>query len=246
MNRNESIIKKIKGLLAIADDGKNDEESQSAFLLAQKLMIKHDIQQSDVETRDEKQEIIKGQAVAYKKLFWWERQLAGIIANNFRVKFYYHNRVLNGEKRRKSSIIFFGFENDVNLAKEMYVLAYDAISKYSERFVKNYYQKDAFVIRTKEKTKELKNSYMLGFLTGLSEKFELQVKEMEQEFGLMVITPKEVSTAYNELAKSFSGKTKPTKIPSIGEVEAYHRGRRDGEQIDYLKQTIDDDITDFS
>jgi len=43
MNRNESIIKKIKGLLAIADDAKNDEESQSAFLLAQKLMIKHDI-----------------------------------------------------------------------------------------------------------------------------------------------------------------------------------------------------------
>ncbi|UUD44608.1 DUF2786 domain-containing protein [Bacillus pumilus] len=246
MNRNESIIKKIKGLLAIADDSKNDEESQSAFLLAQKLMIKHDIQQSDVETtRDEKQEIIKGQAVAYKKLFWWERQLAGIIANNFRVKFYYHNRFLNGEKRRKSSIIFFGFENDVNLAKEMYVLAYDAISKYSTRFVKNYYQRDAFVIRTKEKTKELKNSYMLGFLTGLSEKFEKQVKEMEQEFGLMVITPKEVSRAYNDLAKGFSGKAKPVKTPSIGEVEAYHRGRKEGEQMDYLKQTIDDDITNF-
>ncbi|MGY3219147.1 DUF2786 domain-containing protein [Bacillus sp. TE9122W] len=245
MNRNESIIKKIKGLLAIADDSKNDEESQSAFLLAQKLMIKHDIQQSDVETsRDEKQEIIKVQAVAYKKLFWWERQLARIIAKNFRVKFYYHNRILNGEKRRKTSIIFFGFENDVNLAKEMYVLAYDAISKYSARYVKNYYQ-NAFVIRTKERTKELKNSYMLGFLTGLNEKFELQVKEMEQEFGLMVITPKEVSTAYNELAKSFSGKAKPTIIPSIGEVDAYHIGRKEGEQIDYLKQTIDDDITNF-
>ncbi|WP_431818831.1 DUF2786 domain-containing protein [Bacillus pumilus] len=245
MNRNESIIKKIKGLLAIADDSKNDEESQSAFLLAQKLMIKHDIQQSDVETRDEKQEIIKGQAVAYKKLFWWERQLAGIIANNFRVKFYYHNRILNDEKRRKSSIIFFGFENDVNLAKEMYVLAYDAICKYSEKYVKNYY-KEVFAIRTTAKTNELKNSYMLGFLTGLNEKFDIQVREMEQEFGLMVITPKEVSEAYNDLAKSFSGKAKPTKIPSIGEVEAYHRGRRDGEQIDYLKQTIDEDIVDFS
>lgn len=245
MNRNESIIKKIKGLLAIADDSKNDEESQSAFLLAQKLMIKHDIQQSEIKNSTEKQEIIEGQAIAYKKLFWWERQLARIIAKNFRVKFYYHNRILNGEKRRKTSIIFFGFENDVNLAKEMYVLAYDAISKYSARYVKNYYQ-NAFVIRTKERTKELKNSYMLGFLTGLNEKFELQVKEMEQEFGLMIITPKEVSRAYNDLAKGFSGKAKPVKTPSIGEVEAYHRGRRDGEQIDYLKQTIDDDITDFS
>ncbi len=70
-------------------------------------------------------------------------------------------------------------------------------------------------------------------------------KEMEQEFGLMVITPKEVSRAYNDLAKGFSGKGKPVKTPSIGEVEAYHRGRKEGEQIDYLKQTIDDDITNF-
>ncbi|QAW06651.1 DUF2786 domain-containing protein (plasmid) [Bacillus subtilis] len=46
-SRNEAIIKKVKGLLAIANDNKNDEESQSAFLLAQKLMIKHDISVSE-------------------------------------------------------------------------------------------------------------------------------------------------------------------------------------------------------
>lgn len=242
--RNESIIKKIKGLLAIADDAKNDEESQSAFLLAQKLMIKHDIQQIEIENSTEKQEIIKGQAVSHKKLFWWEKRLAGIISKNFKVKFYYHNKILDGEKRTKTSIIFFGFNNDVKLAKEMYVLAYDAICKYSEKYVKNYY-KEVFAIRTKAKTNELKNSYMLGFLNGLKRKFELQIKEMEQEFGLMIITPKEVSRAYNDLAKGFTGKAKPVKTPSIGEVEAYHRGRKEGERIDYLKQTIDDDITIF-
>lgn len=36
-NKNEKIIKKIKGLLAIARDERNDEESQSAFVLAQRL-----------------------------------------------------------------------------------------------------------------------------------------------------------------------------------------------------------------
>ncbi len=79
--RNESIIKKIRGLLAIANDNKSDEESQSAFLLAQKLMIKHDISSGEITERCAEQEIVKGQATAYKRLFWWERSLARIIAD---------------------------------------------------------------------------------------------------------------------------------------------------------------------
>lgn len=123
MERNESIIKKIKGLLAIADDSKNDEESQSAFVLAQKLMMKHDIQQSEVDTSDDKQEITEGQATTYKKLFWWERRLARIISENFKVRYYYNNKILYGESHTKRSIIFFGFKSDVLLSKEMYILA---------------------------------------------------------------------------------------------------------------------------
>ncbi|EHV0154599.1 DUF2786 domain-containing protein, partial [Enterococcus faecalis] len=46
---NKKIIKKIKGLLAISRDQKNDEESQSAFVLAQKLMIQYNIDKSEIE-----------------------------------------------------------------------------------------------------------------------------------------------------------------------------------------------------
>lgn len=48
-NKNEKIIKKIKGLLAISRDERNDEESQSAFVLAQRLMIQYSIDKSLVE-----------------------------------------------------------------------------------------------------------------------------------------------------------------------------------------------------
>ncbi|QRL10341.1 DUF2786 domain-containing protein [Bacillus velezensis] len=119
--RNESIIKKIRGLLAIANDNKSDEESQSAFLLAQKLMIKHDISSGEITERCAEQEIVKGQATAYKRLFWWERSLARIIADNFKVEFYYNNKRFDGEQRRKKTVIFFGYDNDVQLAKEMFV-----------------------------------------------------------------------------------------------------------------------------
>lgn len=37
---NKDIISKIKGLLKLANDNRNDEEGQSAFILAQRLMLK--------------------------------------------------------------------------------------------------------------------------------------------------------------------------------------------------------------
>lgn len=86
---NKKIVKKIKGLLAIARDKKNDEESQSAFLLAQKLMIQYSVEKSEVEDYElssEMDSIDEESVTIYKKLFWWERALAGIIAKNFKVK----------------------------------------------------------------------------------------------------------------------------------------------------------------
>lgn len=83
---NKKIIKKIKGLLAISRDQKNDEESQSAFILAQKLMIQYNIDKNEVEelSVDFENDVIGEQSVTiYKRLYWWERQLACIISENF-------------------------------------------------------------------------------------------------------------------------------------------------------------------
>lgn len=48
MSKNEKIIRKIQGLLKIAEDERNDEECQAAFLLAQKLMIQYQILQTEI------------------------------------------------------------------------------------------------------------------------------------------------------------------------------------------------------
>ncbi|MGG3102124.1 DUF2786 domain-containing protein [Bacillus velezensis] len=240
-NRNEAIIKKVKGLLAIADDNKTDEESQSAFLLAQKLMIKHDISLSEVESQNEKTEIIKGQATAHKRLYWWETSLAGIIARNFKVEYYFNNKVLKGEKRKKSCVVFFGFENDVQLAKEMYILAYDAILLYADRYVDQFYEINQITNRFNSLTRSVKNSYMKGFLEGLQDKFKEQLSQLKAEYGLMVIKPYEVEKAYAELSKTF-GDPRKIKIPPISDILAYQKGHEDGNSIDYTKSTINDEI----
>lgn len=236
-NRNDSIVEKIKGLLALANDHKNDEECQSAFVMAQKLMIKYDISASDVEDVKDVKNISKGQATAYKTLYWWERQLADIITKNFRVTWYYNNKVLYGESRKKRAIIFMGFESDVALAKEMYVLAYDVLTHYVRNFVDCYYE-EKVINRERAFTTELKNSYTRGFLNGLDEKFKEQVSQMQQEYGLVALVPKEVDEAYDVMFKGKKGLS--YRLPLIEEVGAYQEGYRDGNTVDYTKSTLDE------
>ncbi|EPI07500.1 DUF2786 domain-containing protein [Enterococcus faecalis] len=122
----KKIIKKIKGLLAISRDQKNDEESQSAFVLAQKLMIQYNIDKNEVEelSVDSENDVIGEESVTiYKRLYWWERQLALIISENFRVENFLNNKYFGRQKKRR--IVFYGFGRDLELAKEMYILAYE-------------------------------------------------------------------------------------------------------------------------
>ena len=83
--RNKSIITKIRGLLALANDHKDDEECQIAFIMGQKLMLKYDISSSEVEDNESVRKVAVGQATVHKTLYWWERSLANIITKNFRV-----------------------------------------------------------------------------------------------------------------------------------------------------------------
>jgi Protein of unknown function (DUF2786) len=234
-DRNDAIIKKIKGLLAIANDNESDEESQSAFLMAQKLMMKYNISLGEVEDVNDGQSINEGQVTAHKKLYWWEKQLANIMSENFRVKNFINSKWTDSSAQRKRAVVFLGYENDVALAKEMYLLAYEAITSYSNQFVDEYYESMG-ISRTKQTTNNIKNSYMRGFLSGLEEKFEEQVASMKQEYGLMVLVPKEVVEEYDRVV---TGKATSYKIPPVEELIAYRKGFDDGNKIDYTKSTID-------
>lgn len=235
-DRNDAIVKKIKGLLAIAKDKKNDEESQSAFVMAQKLMMKYNISIGEVESQQDGMAIKNGHATVYKRLAWWETQLASIIAKNFRVKFYYNND--RSGRTVKRAIVFLGFEKDVKLAREMYILAYDVIDFYTKKYVKMYYE--ARPSQTRNMTTELKNSYMRGFLAGLDDKFEQQVAEMEQEWGLMVLVPQEVEKEYDKMFGDKKGLS--FNIPSAQVTQAYSSGYRQGNNVDYTKTTIGEGV----
>lgn len=236
----DSIIRKIKGLMALAEDNANEDEAQSAFVMAQKLMMKYNIEQSEIEDTADIASIIQGQATAYKTIFWHEKLLASIISDNFRVKYYYNNKIFNGERKKRRTIMFFGLEQDVKIAKEMFVLANDAIDFYTKRFVEGVYNTGGYM-RDKTFTTDLKNSYMQGFINGLRDKMKSQRFELQEEYGLIILMPKVVEDEYEEFSKDFNKGSK-WKIPKIEELDAYHQGYTDGEEIDYTKSTVNDEI----
>lgn len=234
---NKKIIKKVKGLLAIAKDERNDEESQSAFILAQKLMIQYEIDKHEVEDCEltsELDEINQESVTIYKRLFWWERSLAIIIAENFRVKNFLSSKYMGKQSKRK--IVFYGFGRDLELAKEMYILAYDVILYHSKNFIDEYYDSH-WESRSRYMTESIKSSYIRGFLSGLSERFDEQIATLRQSFEVLVLVPEEVEKSYEVMSKDW-GEPLSFDPPQVEVTQAYQQGFNDGKKIDFTKSTI--------
>ena len=235
---NEKIIRKVRGLLAIAQDERNDEESQSAFILAQKLMLQYGIQNSDIESQTIQQQtaaIQETKVTVYKRLFWWERHLAQIISKNFRVKYFLNSKMVGRQQKRQ--IVFYGLVSDLPLAKEIYLLAYEVLLFHSKTFVNQYYQQQEKSTRNRYVTESLKTSYIRGFLSGLDERFNEQVAALKEQYELLVLIPEVVEQAYEELSSHW-GKPLALQAPNVNVLEAYQDGYLAGKKIDFIRQTL--------
>lgn len=229
--KKDRIIRRVKSLLKVAEGEANMEESHTAFLQAQKMMVKYGVDPSDITDDEEIKEVLTKGASEYKRLYWWERRLAQIVAKNFRCKIYYSGRYIEGKSQIQRQIRFMGVEKDVELANAMFSLVVDAIQFYTNRYIKEN------GIGVLQHTNRLKNDYMLGFIDGLERKFEEQVQE--QEWGLVLVIPKEVEEKYEEIV---TGKPIPMNVPDLESIKSYKKGYEHGSSIDYKKETINDDI----
>ena len=211
------IIAKIKNLMELAQDNPSDEEGQTALLMAQKLMLKHDIHLSQVETHDEPKKFETGVAVGKsgKRVAWWEKDMSIVIATNFRC--YVINQ--RNPYLRTSEILFFGEKEDSEMAAKIY----ESALMYIRYRLK----------RLPIKTPEFKNSYLMGFISSLQERFEKQV----EEFGLMILPKKEV---LEELQKEFTNLSKAApKVPDSGfDQEGYDLGKEQGANARILPDEI--------
>ncbi|KAA9307066.1 DUF2786 domain-containing protein [Streptococcus anginosus] len=212
---NNKVIFKIQNLLELAYDAPNDEEGQTALLMAQKLMVKHNLSMNDITTTQTKNKIGETVGTWEYRMPWWQEKLAAILGENFRCKTI--RRVFD---EGITQMIFFGYQSDAELCTKVYEGAILYLK---------YRLKRLFPTISKARWKDYKKSYLLGFLEDLDQRFKAQVQSSE-ELALMVQVPAEVLEEQRLRMGELRTRVLDIKIESI-DSEAYVTG------LEHAKET---------
>ena len=226
MSYNDKILDKIRNLLELAEDGGNDEESQTALLMAQKLMLKHKVSQQDLHAVTLDQIITKSLSI-YKNIYWWEKRLAQTIATNFRIMFYLQSSRFPHQRKTQRKIVFMGYQEDVELAYQVFFLAEEAMKHHAALHLAEMKTVDPHL-----QTGEERRAYYQGFLDGLAKRFESQRAAMSAEnadYALVIQVPSEVQTAFQQ---QVNGKIVFKQPASAYEAAAYQAGYDRGQQLE--------------
>lgn len=233
-DNNEKILTKIRNLLSLAESGNNDEESQTALLMAQKLMLKHKIEAQEIHPHQEQEIIIKSLSV-YKRLYWWEKVLAKIISDNFRTMFYIQSNRLPNQSSVQRKIVFMGFPEDVDLSYQMFYLVADAMKYYSKL---HFDHSEVGDLGNRERT-NMRKAYYEGFLDGLAAKFERQKVNMvaeDQKYALVIKTPQAVMDRFHE---EITGRISFNQVLSSKDSNAYRSGFQKGSSVQLNQNQLD-------
>lgn len=187
----ENIIKKIKKLMAIAEDPNTSEnEVFVATKNAHKLMAKHNITNEQVMKDQNNNEIITCIMDICPK-FYTDILIA--IGTEFRCKFIYIPR------RNRISPKFIGFKSDVAIAETVWISIRNFLDKELPKYIKKMkdlgYGVDARI---------LKRSYCHGFAIKLQIKFDQNKIELRKEYKnelIVLDVPEEVKNYVTQTVK---------------------------------------------
>lgn len=210
-----SIKDKIKKLLSLATSP-NENEAQAAMLKARELMAKNKL--SDADFEDPKDEGMRSLVVNDVK--WttdsgkvWMTSLCKLIAENYCCVSAWGSF----KGKRTFTLEITGIGEDVDLCVEVIKFAV----KFIEKKVKILQRKN---INTDPKTVE--SSYAKGFIVGLEFAYEEQQEQNEQEWGLVMVVPKEVQ----DFADSLGTRNVKTKKSGLDPMIAM-QGKKDGQEF---------------
>lgn len=204
----EKIIEKIKKLLALANNNPSEDEAMAAALKAQEMMAKYNVVLDDLDDKPENREIVKEiwRETSSHSMKKWKWGLALTIAKNFRCKVY---------AIRKTDICFYGYENDVKIALQVFSFLYNVGNKFAVK----YYNKCK---KENLPTKGVMNTYLAGFRQGIADVLE------KQRVALMIVTPKDVEKSFSKMF--FNGQVS-TSVRCYGTAADFNAGRTDGKNV---------------
>lgn len=214
------IIAQVVKVLRLARGAGTEHEAHAALLTAQRLMYKHDISEHEVDGQEVPTEAITDVVIEQSGVRMpWHEYLAAVVAENFRCAYLISTSRSTGQTR----LVFVGRSADVEVAVEAYRSARAVALQLGDTHAR---------LRPAKERAAAKESYLLGFLKGLYDRFQ----ESVEKGALMVRTDAEVQ----DLAASFSN-----AAPAQGEAlvardaEALQQGHATGYQYGSGKRALE-------
>lgn len=219
MKSDEKIIQTIRKVLELSKNNPSEEEAKAAALKAQELLAKYHIDMKEVETIDaddiDNIEEVRVSIPAKK----WKYRLAMIVANNFRCKHFYIG---------KGILVFYGHKTDADVAAETFKYLFNIGNRLAGREVDRVFGETGT-------SANVYNSFVAGFCAGVDEVLSQQCT------ALMLVTPEDVKTAFEEKAKTMRDMN--CGAMRIGANthcrEAYETGKTEGRHAMGAKQITD-------
>lgn len=212
---------KIRKLLALAESPV-EAEARAALLKARQLMAEHKL--TERECREAEKQAVKDvltDITCSKRREPWIIPLSATIGENYCCKGYrkrYHGQ-------QTQHVGFIGLEDDVEICIAVFKYAVDCIRAGVKNIRREYADYTAYYSKF---IKQECDSYGYGFVMGVGAAFEQQEKENREEWGLVLVMPKEVTEATQRLGKEAFKSSAEDNI-SAG---AYRQGYAEGREFD--------------
>lgn len=198
MNK-EQLMNKVSKLLALAGNNPSQEEANSAYLKAQKLIAEYNLNMDEFDA--EKEEIVMILAT-HPNNNGYRTHLASIIAQNFRCRVIMHG----------TTVGFIGYKMDAEVCTQVFNHAY-AVSRRGGQKREREARKNGYSAHG------VFNSYVRGFIEGIREVLDEQCR------ALMIVVPDEVS---EEVKRRAHGTFRGGMRQSSFYGSDYDAGKQDG------------------
>lgn len=219
----ERDMRLLKKSLALGENNSNENEAMAAMLKAQEILNKYGKVLGDIKFEEDpkpaNKEVVEHQATDYHKIQKWEKDLARVIANNFRCENFWRTKTVN--RCGLSRMFFLGLKEDVEVATFVYAYAIDVMKYLAKKYCMDH------GIFGAAATKRAKLAYLAGFVEGLQDKFRYQVQTMA------IVLVKDALVVQRVDAMKIRTDTYNTRMQAIENSHAKQTGFKEGKRFDH-------------
>lgn len=225
MSEKDKVMDKITKLLKLSEGTHSQDEAQTAMLKVQELLSTYNLTMSEVEKttgKSERKNVLNEFAFSRTRMPWWWKNIAMVLAENFRCYVYLDSYYDDKIRERGHSIRFIGLEHDVVSC----ISTANFAIKVAEQCWKDY-KSNITLYRTRggrNRGAGIKNDYLKGFIQGLKLAFAEQVTTKD----LIIVKDALVTREY---AKLHLGKGQRSSHATARDTTAYDKGLSDGQSV---------------